>query len=239
MKINITFNNDDYINLMLQRTGALIKGNHGHLLKNWEENGSKDGFEELINDKEFMNYFLNDIFKGAIGDANGIIDCLINHNNKCQEIASIGCGNCVVELFIARSLKPKIIYLIDIEATPGKHHHGVSNTGAGYNSLESAARFLSTNLEYNPVIVQINPSKQRLPYVRLEACISLYSAGFHYPMEEYREFLENSLTKKAILIFDERLNAPKNFKFAKRNQFAPLPSISTGKSCERQVLTKL
>ena len=98
----------------------------------------------------------------AFRNANGIIDCLKGHNNKCQEIASIGCGNCVVELFVARSLKPKIIYLIDIETTPGKHHHGVSNTGAGYNSLESAAKFLSTNLEYNPVIVQINPSKQRL-----------------------------------------------------------------------------
>ena len=42
------------------------------------------------------------------------------HNDKCQEIASIGCGNRVVELFAARSLKPKIVYLIDIEMTTGK-----------------------------------------------------------------------------------------------------------------------
>lgn len=64
-----------------------------------------------------------------------------------------------MKLFAARTLKPRIIYLIDIEMTPGKHHHGISDTGAGYNSLESATKFPSTNLEYNPVIVQINPSK--------------------------------------------------------------------------------
>lgn len=203
------------INIMLQRTGYLIEQGLGSLISDWTSSGDVSGFSKLAKNPEFVRSFLEYTLKTAKEDARGILNSTIKHGCKNTEsIASIGCGNGFVELYLAKLMKPKILYLIDIEETPGKHHHGINIEGAGYSDLSQTKKFLEANLEHPPIIVLINPQKYSLPAIKAQLIISILSAGFHYPINSYSEFIMNSLDSSGILIFDQRFNAGEAFGFS-------------------------
>jgi len=203
------------INLMLQRTGYLIEQGLGSIISDWTSSGDVSGFSKLIKNTKFIRSFIKYTLQTAEKDAGGILNSTIKHGGQnAESIASIGCGNGFVELYLAKFLKPKILYLIDIEETPGKHHHGINIEGAGYSNLTQTKKFLEANLEHPPIIVLINPQKYLLPAIKAQLIISILSAGFHYPINSYNKFIMNSLDSNGILIFDQRLNAGEAFDFS-------------------------
>ena len=225
------------VNLILQRTGFLIKNGHTKAINEWTTTGSTKSIEALASNPSFLKEFLLFTLDTARVDAKMIADTCLQHKLNVESFVSIGCGNGLVEYFLAKYLDPSIIYLIDIEETPGKYHHGISDTGSGYSSLSQTVSFLSSNLSPRTIFVPINPSIQSLPSLRADLILSLISAGFHYPITSYREFILNSLNSPGLLSFDQRLNAGPSF-------ICDFPGFSTHQPCfshksfERVVLSR-
>jgi hypothetical protein len=80
-------------------------------------------------DNEFITQFLQFTFDSAQADASNIAEAVKRLNPGTESFASIGCGNGIAELCLIDLLSPKIVYLIDIETTPERHHHGVFRGG--------------------------------------------------------------------------------------------------------------
>ena len=240
MKISLPFSEEDYINLLLQRTDFIVKNGLDSALSHWANSGSTEGIKELISNKPFMQEYLEDTLKKCQLEATNIISHVKQTSSHIESFLSIGCGNALVEMFIAQQIRPSIIYLIDIEQTPGKHHHGLAKNGAGYTSLQTAVKFLESNLDYRPVIVAINPLQQNLPSIKVDLIISLFSAGFHYSMNQYREFMTSSTLRGGLLIFDERKrhDIPLGFEF-NCNEFANLKCCSAGSGHERKLMIRI
>ena len=237
MKITLPFSQEDYVNLLLQRTDFLVKNRFGNIISEWTKTGSTEGFEKLISDKSFMQKYIQDCLESCQSEALNIVSHAKEVKCNGESLLSIGCGNAIIEMFVAKQIQPSIIYLFDIEQTPGKHHHGINENGAGYASLQTASNFLKANLDYRPVIVPVNPLHQNLPSIKIDMTISLLSAGFHYSMNQYRKFLTSSTLPGGILIFDERKNAPPGFKFD-CDDFTNLKPCSIGKKHERKLMIK-
>ena len=201
------------VDLMLQRTDFLIKEGHGSAITHWTETGDIDPLRSLAGDNEFTTQFVRYTLDAIEADANKIAKVVTRLKPKIESVASIGCGNGIAEMHLIKLLSPKVIYLIDIETTPDRHYHGVASEGSGYCSLSRTVNFLEENLSKPPIIVPINPTKQNLPLLRLDMIISLLSAGFHYPISSYSDFISGSLANRGLLIFDQRINADKKFAF--------------------------
>ena len=205
---------DFIIDLMLQRTDFLIREGHGSAITHWTQTGDIDPLRKLASDTEFTTQFFQYTLDSIETDASNIAKVVSRLKPSIESIASIGCGNGIAELHLIKLLSPKIIYLIDIETTPDRHYHGVASEGAGYCSLSRTVKFLEDNLSRPPIIVPINPTKQDLPLLRLDLLISLLSAGFHYPISSYTNFISGSLAINGLLIFDQRINAGNEFAFS-------------------------
>lgn len=237
MEIILPFSQEDYINLLLQRTDFIVKSGLDSAVSDWANTGSTEGFKELISNKSFMRKYLQDTLAKCQSEALSIADHVKQNTNTSESFLSIGCGNALVEMFIAQQIRPSIIYLFDIEQTIGKHHHGISNDGAGYTSLQTACKFLESNLDYHPVIVSVNPLHKNLPAIKVDVTISLFSAGFHYSMNQYKKFLISSILPGGILIFDERKTAPPGFKFD-CDDFANSQPCFRGPKHERKLMIR-
>jgi hypothetical protein len=119
------------------------------------------------------------------------------------EICDIGCGHAFIDLVAAQHHSQANITLIDIEQTNARHH-GFAANGAGYASLNSARRFLTTNGVSAERIQTCNPKMNDLPTGPFDLMISLLSAGFHYPVSEYVDFALRTLKSGGAFIFDMR-----------------------------------
>ena len=210
MAIRILNNEKFLVDLVLQRTNYLVSSGYGHLVAEWTKTGSTNGIKQLLLDHKWKSEFLNQCIKSSQEDASLIISSL-SDLPKNPVIASIGPGNCFVELLISRQLNPSQLILIDIEDTKN-HHHGYHSEGAGYCSLDKSYEFLKTNLiEYCqsknlkcPSILLCNPKTDFLPQLGFDLCISLLSAGFHYPIGEYTQYFSKNWKVNGKLIFDAR-----------------------------------
>jgi hypothetical protein len=85
------------------------------------------------------------------------------------------CGHAFIDLVAARHCSPVNITLIDIEKTSARHH-GFAAAGAGYASLDSAKRCLTTNGVSAERIRTCNPKMNVLPSGPFDLMISLLSA---------------------------------------------------------------
>ena len=210
--IPISFPSDKIflLNLILQRTKYVVDTGYGDAINEWQSTGNTKRLEELLDNRSWRSGFLNDVVKGAWNDALVIaseIKSDLSHKNIC----SIGPGNGIVELFLVYKLNPGALLLIDVEKTPGLHAHGFEQSGSGYASLEATTSFIRGNLKLlrpNTLctsILTVNPQRDYLPNIPIDLCISLLSAGFHYPLDEYLEYFKLNLHDKSELIFDARL----------------------------------
>lgn len=215
----------------------MVESGYGSVISDWTKTGSTDGLKALSSNKAFMQKYLKNTLEKCNSEAFEIVSNANEIKANAQSLLSIGCGNALVEMFIARQIRPSFIYLFDIEETPGKHHHGVNENGAGYSSLKTARKVLELNLNYQPVIVSLNPLRQNLPSIKVDITISLFSAGFHYSMNQYRDFLMSSISPGGMLIFDERNNSSPDFRF-NCDDFTCLKNCSTGAKHERKLMIK-
>ena len=123
---------------------------------------------------------------------------------KVNNIISIGPGNGVFELILLKKIKFKKILLIDIENTK-KQFHGFNKEGSGYSSLKDTKNFfISNNIPSNSIII-CNPKIKNLPKFEYDLAFSLFSMGFHYPCNQYINFLTENAKKDSKIIIDKRI----------------------------------
>lgn len=121
-----------------------------------------------------------------------------------SEVCDIGCGHALISLAAALDRPDLRITLVDIERTETKHHD-FNSAGAGYASLESATNLLTSNGVPSDQIATFNPEKQQLPQgERFNLVISIISAGFHYPVDDYAQYALCTLKPGGAFIFDMR-----------------------------------
>ncbi len=231
---------DFWINLILQRTSYLLTSCEGNeAFQAWCKDGDTTGLIKICENSEWRRKFANFILQSAKKETNQILDHLKHTEKRVSSLCSIGPGNGFIELYLCKAIKPKSLILIDIEETPGKHHHAFHQEGAGYCSLDSTKDFIIKNLianrsdasELMPTITCCNPQKSHLPNFASDLTISLLSAGFHYPIESYYQFLKDSVCaeKNSQLIFDQRNAVPHGLDFLKEVGFITKTNKSTRK----------
>lgn len=191
--------------LILQRTGVFIKLGGGAVLNNWFSNGNKEGLANFL----FENNLLNAFLKLTLESIKAEIDALTSHIQKgfLDKIVSIGPGNGLCELFLVAQGHTSELLLIDIEQTQ-QHRHGFNATGSGYASLAATKKFITDNISSNIEIHTCNPQKEPLPNFEYTLLMSLLSMGFHYPCDEYVDFIASQNQEGAMLIFDKRRGVP-------------------------------
>lgn len=213
MRITLPKNTHFWSNLALQRTSFLTQTTAGRsALNKWIKNGDTDLIERICQDEQWRQQFGLNILQEAEKEAKQIYKIMMSIESDISSFCSIGPGNGFVELFLAQYFNVDTILLIDIENTPNRHHHAFNSQGAGYCSLESTKLFLENNLDTTqckdnllPTITCCNPKKNRLPKQNIQLVISLLSAGFHYPITEYDDFLNTCVHAcPGYLIYDKR-----------------------------------
>jgi hypothetical protein len=189
-------------NLVLQRTGPFIELGGANVLNDWFLRGDITNMLNLLNDGELRAEYINRVTEGAQRDAEELANRLSGGSS--EAIVSIGPGNGIVELYLLRHLKYSKLLLIDIESTI-QHHHGWNSQGAGYANLRTTQLFLELNgIDKNRLYI-CNPKVEKLPDYRFDSLVSLLSMGFHYPCDEYVNFIFSNATENATVILDKRL----------------------------------
>lgn len=118
-----------------------------------------------------------------------------------RSIIDIGCGHALIDLHLYRQYEDPRLFLVDVEETSHRHL-GYHRTAAGYASLDSAKRFLVANGVPSEKVETLNPRVDEMNSRRADLIISFLSAGFHYPLAEYKAFITSSLAHGGVLIFD-------------------------------------
>ncbi len=206
---------DWLVDLVLQRTGPALSMSSrelrleaGSALDAWFASGNRGPLRSLCENREFVAPYLDEVFRGAYSEATEILNLApgVNFGRLC----SIGPGNGIVELFLLRSGLVKELLVIDIERSV-QHSHGWAAQGSGYASLSKLRSFLAENSPSSVTITTCNPAMHQLPTFQFDLAMSLMSMGFHYPCDEYVDFiLSGSSSTKGACLIDRRRDAVDN-----------------------------
>lgn len=129
---------------------------------------------------------------------------LTEHGLHPKLVADVGSGAGINDIFLAHDYSPNFI-LIDIEETK-EQYHGWAKSGSGYASLSSAKAWLEENGASSNSIVTINPRNDpdllrgKIP----DLVTSLYSCGFHYPIDEYLPLFLKVVSAGGAVVLDVR-----------------------------------
>jgi SAM-dependent methyltransferase len=117
-------------------------------------------------------------------------------------VIDIGAGMAGINVFLDKHYmnKGKFI-LIDENRVDDHIHYGYQPTGSIYNENTIVRSFLSN---YNIIPTQLAPSDLKDIQTKADIVITLYSWGFHYPIETYLESVKRILKNDGILIMDVR-----------------------------------
>jgi hypothetical protein len=203
--INIPADQQFIENLILQRTGPFISYGGAGALNQWFARGDKAQLFDFLAKNNFLQRFLQDTINEISEEAHALIgelpaDCF-------NSMVSIGPGNGILELVLMKKTAAKSILLIDIE-TSDTHLHGYNLTGSGYASLEATRSFLVSNGVASESIMACNPRLEKLPEFRFHLLLSILSMGFHYPCDEYADFISKNCRPGGFVVFDKRRGIP-------------------------------
>ncbi|MSO72604.1 MAG: hypothetical protein EXQ84_03205 [Rhodospirillaceae bacterium] len=201
MKISLT--DADLENLILQRTGPFIDLGGGRALKHWFQTGEKTQLGRFLSQAGKVNEFIERVVAGIAAE----FAQLSPHIQKVEakSVVSIGPGLGFFELMTYNVNRTRLL-LVDIEQSD-EHQHGFAERGSGYSQLSTCRRLLVAN-GVDPGHVETgNPRNQPLPPGEFCVLVSLISMGFHYPCDEYADFVLSGLRRGGPLIFDKRINS--------------------------------
>lgn len=196
----------DFINdLILQRTGPFIKLGCGQALNHWFQTGEKARLSSFLRKQNLLPAYL----KMVVSEVEGEVETFCQYTTGCtvNSLVSIGPGNGIFELMLCQKYDFERILLIDIEYTEGLHQHGFSTNGSGYASLSRTKSFMSSNGIQQEKIFLCNPLKEKIPPFQFDILISLLSMGFHYPCNDYTDFILSNLKQNSLVILDKRKGA--------------------------------
>jgi len=203
--INIPTDRQFIENLILQRTGHFINYGGARALNHWFACGDKTQLFDFLSRNDLLQRFFRDTFNDISLEADALIS---NLPAECfNSIVSIGPGNGILELLLIKKTTVKTILLIDIE-TSDTHQHGYNPTGSGYASLDAARSFLISNGVPSQSITTCNPKFEDLPDFRFDLLLSILSMGFHYPCDEYTDFICKNFRPGGFVVFDKRRGTP-------------------------------
>ncbi len=198
MKLSVTDN--DLANLILQRTGSFIALGGGPALGHWFETGEKRQLAAFLVHAGLVPAFVNAVHAEIAAEFEVLGPYLRAIDAK--TFVSIGPGLGFFELMVAQENRARLL-LIDIEQST-EHQHGYAKSGSGYSDLSTCRNFLVANGIEASRILTCNPLMQPLPESDVDAILSLLSMGFHYPCDEYVDFIAARLRQGGRLIFDKR-----------------------------------
>jgi hypothetical protein len=189
------------IDLVLQRTSPFIKLGGAEALGRWFASGDRQGILDFLQRPGFIEIYIEHTLLEIETEVVQLVSKL--PEGSLQSVLSIGPGNGVVELALARLGKTSDLLLVDIEST-AHHRHGFNSDGSGYASLNATKDFISDNLEARISISTCNPTHEKIPEFNYTLCISLLSMGFHYPCAEYARYLVENGASGSVVVIDKR-----------------------------------
>lgn len=198
LKFNLT--ELDLAHLALQRTGPLFAMGGNAAFVRWQQSGDIGGLIDF-----FRTNSAGQFVKGVIAEIQQDCETILRMGPRnVSKATSIGPGLCILDLLLQRHWNCSF-YLVDIEQS-AEHQHGFASHGSGYANLDSAVRFFTDNGVPRDLLKTCNPRKQKLDDSPVDLVISILSMGFHYPLNEYVEYIRSALSSGGILIFDKRKN---------------------------------
>jgi hypothetical protein len=187
--------------LILQRTGPFIKLGGAAPLSTWMASGQRSQLFEFL----ITNNLLQSYLKEALREISQDMDVLVSSlpAGCFNRVISIGAGNGILELLLIKRMPVKALLLIDIEESD-VHRHGFSSHGSGYASLHATKDFLVANGVEADSIFVCNPRIAPLSTFPSDLIMSILSMGFHYPCDDYTDFILRSLQNGGQTVFDKR-----------------------------------
>ena len=176
---------------------------------------------DLISDKQriirkkfgrflFTNFFVN-FFISQKEIENKINDEFLKEFNSIKNylpknsknILDIGCGLGVINIYLNDYYSKKSYFtLIDKNYVDKKVSYGFNNNSESYNKLEITKDFLILNGFKTKQLKLINADENFVINNKYELIISLFSMGYHYPIENYIDIIKKNSTKSTKVIFD-------------------------------------
>tara|TARA_B100000242_G_C42950436_1_gene440708 strand:+ start:157 stop:861 length:705 start_codon:yes stop_codon:yes gene_type:complete len=168
----------------------------------------------------FVNFFIsqkeieNKINDEFLKEFNSIKNYLPKNS---KNILDIGCGLGVINIYLNDYYSKKPYFtLIDKNYVDKKVAYGFNNNSESYNKLEITKDFLILNGFKTKQLKLINADENFVINNKYELIISLFSMGYHYPIENYIDIIKKNSTKSTKVIFDlsmeyNELNKVKNF----------------------------
>ncbi|MDJ0826710.1 MAG: class I SAM-dependent methyltransferase [Rhodobacter sp.] len=187
----------------------------------WEAGDSQPLFSEVKDRKEdiiqgaFLEIYQEYLpLKTALGP------------RKIETVCDVGCGQGINNLFLHRDFEPRFT-LVDIEETDSQHHLWAEE-GSGYASLQSAKSLLVENGCSEEMIETVNPRKAswKPPAKGFDLVTSLYSCGFHYPIDDYVDLFVTTIENGGAVCLDLRQ------RYLRRGSPALSKLLDSGKAIE-------
>jgi len=192
-------------NLMLQRTNILADIGGQAPLARWMETGATEPIDLLHADPKKRAIALFQAESDYRHDAAQLLAIL--PTTDLARVVSVGPGNGLLELLLMQHFNGNAqLLLIDIEQSDS-HHHGFHNQGAGYASLRSTIDFLSINGIEESRAIGCNPLNEPIPNFEFDLLISILSMGFHYPCDDYVNYMINSCAPNGMIVVDKRIGS--------------------------------
>ena len=193
------FQHGDLVNLILQRSEVLWDFNKpGAIIRSWN-NGDMAPINAAV------DRLGEDIARRAAAVIHAEFRSLapVLSQITMARIADIGCGYAFFDLFAAKEYGCEVV-LIDLEQNE-RRHFGFQSDGAAYTSLDVARKMMVRNGISDQSIRALNPGKDDLTTCSdIDLAVSFLSCGFHYPVDSYISFFENSVGKNGSVILDLR-----------------------------------
>lgn len=199
--------NSDIRNLALQRTGSLFRIPFPKPFSPSYLAWYKLGVNAFLNLEAKIRR--EAIIRFSIEEIRGEFDRIAKAitTKSPIRIMDIGCGLGIVDILFAESFDIEKILLVDIEEN-GRKHHGFSDQGAAYNSLEKAMRLVRDNVPQKVDVKTVNPNEEIITknsFGCYNLIVSFISCGFHYPASTYLNVFSTMLDTGGRIILDLRL----------------------------------
>ena len=153
-------------------------------------------FVSYFNPIKNLNIKLNQEFKKEF-------DEIINYlPQKSQNILDIGSGLGIINIFLNNFYEDAYFTLIDKNYVEKKVLYGFDERGQFYNDFNITFDFLKSNGIKEEHLDLVNVDSIKKINKKFDLVISLLSLGYHYPLQQYIEFLKKNSHKKTVFIFD-------------------------------------